>query len=208
MEKVTLWTRQDQRFLDVIEKEGVFHTKREYIIEKNDTLSDYYLTLYDWFVAEADRRVPRPEGAQYPIWCSISDEYMLRGAHGNVLLELSIDKDKILYFNSLKWDLVLNHTYIAKDKEDAERFAQKLSDHGIRNSFSFLSDVNQRFYPELTREVKESWKRIFDVDLERMDAFEIQANIWEIRREDIVSVSEYQEEMQPKSIRSYQDHYK
>ena len=54
-EKITLWTRQDQRFLDVIKKEKVFYSKKEYIEEKHDTLSAYYLPLYDWFVEEAEK---------------------------------------------------------------------------------------------------------------------------------------------------------
>lgn len=103
MSKVILWTRQDIRFLDAIKKDGVFIAKREYIEQKNGELTSYFLRLYDWFVAEASKRVPRPQGAQYPIWCSVKSEYMLRGAHGNILIELSIDESKIVYFDSPKW---------------------------------------------------------------------------------------------------------
>lgn len=206
-EKISLWTRQDQRFLDVIEKEGVFRTKREYIEEKNDTLSSYYFPLYDWFVEEANKRVARPEGALYPIWCSVNEDYMLRGAHGNVLVELSVERDRILYFNSLRWDLVLNHTYIPTDKQDAQRFSQKLKDLGVKNSFSFLDKDFQRFYPDLVEEVKQSWQRIFDIDPEKEDLFTVQANLWEVWKEDIVSISTFEEDHSPKAIRSYQDHY-
>lgn len=207
-EKITLWTRQDQRFLDVMKSENVFYSKKEYIQEKNDSLSNYYLTLYDWFVAAAEKRVKRPIGAEYPIWCSISEAYMLRGAHGNVLIELSVDKERVLYFNSYKWDLVLNHTYIPKDKKDQENFSEELKKRGIKNSFSFLDPYHQKFYPHLVAKVKESWERIFDVDLAAEDIFSIQANIWEIRPEDIVSIVQYEEANAPKSIVSFTDYYK
>lgn len=207
-EKITLWTRQDQRFLDVIKKEKVFYSKKEYIEEKHDTLSAYYLPLYDWFVEEAEKRVSRPPGAQYPIWCSISDAYMLRGAQGNVLIELSVDKERVLYFNSGKWDLVLNHTYIPKDDKDQEDFSKELKDLGIKNSFSFMGDYYQKFYPGLVKKIKDSWQRIFDVDLEHSDIFSIQANIWEIRPEDILLITEYEEENTAQSIMSLSDYYK
>ncbi len=194
MEKVRLWTRQNQKFLEVLEKEGAFYSKKQYIVQKNDTLAGYYIELYDWFVKHAQQLVPKPEKAEYPIWCSVSDEYMLRGVPGDVLVELCVDRDKVVYFDSLRWDLVLNHTYIPKDEADAERFAESIRTRGIKNSFSFLSDYYKRFYPDVVKEVMQSWDRVFEIDLEQSDKFSTQANIWEIRPEDIVSITEYKAE--------------
>ncbi len=207
-ERISLWTRQDKRFIEVMEKEKIFYAKKEYIEEKNDSLAGYYLPLYDWFVAEAQKRVPRPPKAQYPIWCSADKDYMLRGAHGNILIELSIEKERVLYFNSLKWDLVLNHTYIPRDKKDQEDFLNELKARGIKNSFSFMDDYHKKFYPDLVAKVTESWKRIFDIDPKKEDIFSVQANIWEIRPQDIVSITEYEGEQQGKTLRSFTDHYK
>ncbi|MDO4712131.1 MAG: DUF3841 domain-containing protein [Peptostreptococcaceae bacterium] len=205
MAKVKLWTRQDVRFLDAIKKEGVFHAKKEYIEEKNQELSLYFLKLYDWFVAEASKRVPRPDGAQYPIWCSVNSEYMLRGAHGNILIELSIDEERIVYFDSPKWDLVLNHYYIAKDAEDQRRFEAELDRRGIRNSFALLDEFHQKFYPDLAQKVMRSWERIFDVDKDDENIFAVQANIWAIYPEDIVEIREGEDERKIKSVRIFEE---
>ncbi len=205
MAKVTLWTRQDKRFLNAIEKNGVFHAKKEYIEEKNQELTPYFLKLYDWFVAEASKRVPRPRQAQYPIWCSVNSEYMLRGAHGNILIELCIDEERIVYFDSPKWDLVLNHSYIGKDAEDQKRFEEELESRGVTNSFALLDEYHQRFYPDLAQKVMNSWVRIFDVDPKDENIFAVQANIWEIFPQDIVRILEGEDEKVIKSIRIFED---
>jgi len=78
MDKVTLWTRQDIRSLDDLERKGVIRITRKHLEEKFDVISDHIIFLYNWFVNEAEKRVPRPEGVEFFIWCSISEEYMLR----------------------------------------------------------------------------------------------------------------------------------
>ena len=195
MAKVTLWTRQDSRFLDAIKKEGVFYVKKEYIDEKFDDLAPYFIKLYSWFVENAEKRVPRPnENIKFPIWCSINSDYMLRGAHGNVLIELSIDEDKIVYFDSPKWDLVLNHNYIAKNAQDQEEFDEMLLKNGLKNSFILLDDKHRNFYPHIAKQIVKSWERIFDVNKDDENIFAVQANIWEIRPEDIVDIREGEKE--------------
>lgn len=186
MEKVTLWTRQDERMLSILEKEGVFRVERRFVEEKNDSLIDYYLPLYDHFIRMAEKRVKRPSGKGYPIWCSIDEAYMLRGIAGHVLLELSVDKSRIIYFDSPKWDMVLNHMYIPSDEQDEKAFKQELKARGIPDSFTLLDDHHRRFYPDLAQRVIESWERIFTI--EHWDRFTVQANLWEIWPEDIVKI--------------------
>lgn len=189
--KVSLWTRQDERMLDDLKRQGVFYVKRRYIEEKNQELSDYYLPLYDWFVTAASKRVPRPEHGGYPIWCSIDPDYMLRGIAGNVLLRLSIVPERIIYFDSPKWDMVLNHMYLAQDQQDEKEFEEMLKARGIKNSFTLLDPHHSRFYPDLMKKVKGSWERIFDIN--EWNLFTVQANIWEIRPEDILSIEHFEE---------------
>lgn len=62
MDKVTLWTRQDIRSLDDLERKGVIRITRKHLEEKFDVISDHIIFLYNWFVNEAEKRVPRPEG--------------------------------------------------------------------------------------------------------------------------------------------------
>lgn len=190
-EKIFLWTRQDRRMLEDLEKQGVFYVKRKYIEEKNEDLSEYYLRLYDWFVRAASKRVPQPEHKGYPIWCSISEEYMLRGIAGNILIKLCVEANRIIYFDSPKWDMVLNHMYLPENEADEEAFSRLLKSRGIKNSFQLLDESHRRFYPDLADRLIRSWDRIFDI--KEWNIFYVQANLWEIRPEDIISVEEYRD---------------
>lgn len=185
-EKVFLWTRQDRRMLEDLKRQGIFYVKREYIEAKNEDLTAYFLRLYDWFVQAASKKVPQPEHRGYPIWCSVSEDYMLREAAGNVLLKLAVDKERIVYFDSARWDMVLNHMYISENEADRKRFDTLLKSRGIRNSFSLMDDSHRKFYPDLAERVVQSWERIFEI--REWNIFYVQANIWEIRPEDIVSI--------------------
>lgn len=189
MEKVTLWTRQDKRSLNDLEKNGLIRISRGHLEEKFDLIADHIIFLYKWFVNEAEKRVQKPEGVEFPIWCSISEDYMLRPTINEIVYVLEVDKDKILYFDGIKWDYVLNHHYVPKDEKDAEEYLKDIESKGYKNSYSFLDEKTAHFYPEERKRVMDSWARVFEID--KWDIFRIQANIWEIRPEmikDILSV--------------------
>lgn len=77
-EKIKLWTRQDKNMLKDLEAKGTYRVKKEYIMQKMDTILDYFFRLYDWYVSQAEKIVPRPEGVTYPIWLSTSCDMMLQ----------------------------------------------------------------------------------------------------------------------------------
>lgn len=110
--KVRLWTRQDIRSLRDIETNGVHRIKREYIEEQFGDIADYYIGHYKWFVDVASKIVSKPEGVEFPIWCAISDENMLKAIEGTIVYVLEVDESKVIYFDGQKWDHVLNHIYI------------------------------------------------------------------------------------------------
>jgi len=130
--------------------------------------------------------VPKPEGVEFPIWCSISEEYMLRPTDTEIVYVLEVDESEIIYFDGLKWDYVLNHHYVPKDDKDMEEYKRDIFNKGFRDSFSFLDEKTSHFYPEERKRVIDSWIRIFDID--QWDPFRIQANIWEIRPEMIKGI--------------------
>jgi len=177
--KVTLWTRQDKRSLEDLKNNGVIRIKRKHLEEKFDLIADYIISLYSWFVEAADKRVPRPKGVEFPIWCSISEEYMLRPTETELVYVLEVDESEIIYFDGSKWDYVLNHHYVPKDKIDGEEYEKDIESKGFRNSYSFLDENTAHFYPEERKKIMDSWIRVFETD--QWDAFRIQANIWEIR---------------------------
>ena len=85
-EKIRIWTRQDKRVLKELEEKGVYRVKKEYITEKMDTISDYYIRLYDWYVKKAEKIVARPEGVTYPVWVSLTSEAMLQPTKDTIIL--------------------------------------------------------------------------------------------------------------------------
>lgn len=177
--KVTLWTRQDKKSLEELKSEGVIRIKRKHIEEKFDVIADYIIFLYKWFVDEASKRVPKPAGVEFPIWCSVSEEYMLRPTENEIVYVLEVDEADIIYFDGQKWDYVLNHHYIPRDEADTEEYENDLKSKGFRDSYSFIDENIGHFYPKERKRVMDSWIRIFEAD--KSDIFKVQANIWEIR---------------------------
>jgi len=184
--KVTLWTRQDIKSLDQLNRTGHIRIDRTHLIEKFDIISEYIIKLYRWFVQAADKRVPKPEGVEFPIWCSISEENMLRPTEDTVVYVLEVDASQVIYFDGTKWDHVLNHLYIPKDAADEAAYKKEMERRGHKNLFSFVDESTAHFYPLERKQVMDSWVRIFEIDT--WDIFRVQANIWEIRPEMIKEI--------------------
>lgn len=189
-EKVRLWTRQDIRSLKQLEENGSIRIKESHLREKFKDISDYSIELYKWFNKEAEKIVVKPCGVEFPIWCSISDENMLRPTPGNVVYVLEVDKSKIIYFDGTKWDYVLNHLYIPKDKEDEERYNRGLKNKGFKHGFSFIDNKLAHFYPQERKRVMDSWSRVFEID--DWNIFNVQCNIWEIEKDMIKEIIFYE----------------
>lgn len=185
-DKVILWTRQHIKSLEELQINGVIRINRKHLEEKFDEITDYIAYLYNWFVQAAEKKVPKPEKIEFPIWCSVSEENMLRPTDDQVLYVLEVDKSEVIYFDGMKWDYVLNHHYIPKDEKDAEEYAKELEAKGFDNSFSFIDEKTAHFYPAERKKVMDSWYRIFEI--EEWDIFKVQANIWEIRPEMIKDI--------------------
>lgn len=184
--KVTLWTRQDINSLEDLKNNGVIRIKRMHLEEKFDEIANYIIFLYKWFVNAAEKVVPKPEDVEFPVWCSISEENMLRPIEGQVVYVLEVDESEIIYFDGLKWDYALNHHYIPKDEIDGEDYAKDLENKGFKDSFSFINEKTSHFYLAEKKRVMDSWMRVFEID--QWDIFRVQANIWEIRPEMIKDI--------------------
>jgi hypothetical protein len=179
--KVILWTRQDIKSLDDLKKKGRIRISRRHLELKFEELTDYIVELYDWFVSVASEKVARPQGVEYPIWCSISEENMLRPTMTEVVYVLEVDSDEIIYFDGQKWDYVLNHHYVAKDGADMKAYTEEMDRKGFRDTFSIMNSNTAHFYPQEIKRIKDSWMRVFEID--DWNIFNVQANIWEIRPE-------------------------
>lgn len=189
MEMVKLWTRQDIRSLEQLEKDGVYRVKEEYIAEQFGIITDYYLKLYKWFVDYASNMVEKPEEVTYPIWCAVDERNMLRPIKDTVVYELEVEKSKVIYFDGSKWDYVLNHIYVPKDKSDEIRYKNEIESKGFDNIFSFIDGKYSHYSLERDRVVN-SWYRVFEID--EWNIFKVQGNIWEIHPEMIKNILYYE----------------
>jgi hypothetical protein len=183
---IKLWTRQHQNILKPLEEFGVYYVKKEYLLEKFDTISDYYLSIYNWYIERAERIVPRPKDAEYPVWLSTSDEMMLQPTENNVILELEVPRDKVVLTDSEKWGYVSNFWYLPIDKEDEIRFNKELKKLGIGDESELYMGHKGNFYPHLRNKIIRSWERFFEENIEITPI--TQATLWEIRKEWIVNI--------------------
>ena len=180
-DKVTLYTRQHENSLYELKKKGIITNKEIYVRMHMRDISDFFLEKYRLFVKMAEKIVPRDESTEYPIWCTVSKKYCLRPIDKEVVYELEVPKEEIIYFDGAKRDLVLNNLYIPIDKEDGENFSKEIAKLGVTDSFSFIDGKYKGMYPEIEKKIRESWQRIFIID--QFSEISIQANLWKIKGE-------------------------
>jgi hypothetical protein len=183
--KMKVWTRQDKAIMDVIEKDGRYVVRKEYIEQKMEDCARFYTEVYSWYASKANEIVSRPEDVHYPIWVSLREDFMLQNTEGCVILELEVDSSSVIVMDTDKWDRVVNFWYVPLDERDEEEFENKLRRNGIANSSAaYMSS----FYPHLKREILRSWDRLFDNSYSLSDMR--QGTIWEIRKEWVKRVIE------------------
>jgi len=186
LDTITAWTRQVPEVLDELHRNGVYRVREEYIRIKNDTIADYYLKLYDWYTAGSRKYVRIPDGARYPIWFSLAEDYRLQPIPGTVILKTQLPRDQILIIDIEKWEYRGNDLYVPADKADEKRFREELLRYGISDETSLIETNKGNFYPLLKRMVTESWERIFTMPPENPpNGF---ATSWELKEEWVTEV--------------------
>ena len=105
----------------------------------------------------------KPADVEFPVWVSFRQDATMLPEKGRVILELEIEESLITRVNFTKWGMILNYSYIPADKADEKR------------------------HPEIKREIRESWKRLFDDDIQ-IGSDGCYGNIWEVRREWVKNV--------------------
>ena len=181
MSIITVYTKQDARILPGLEETGRHTAKGRFVMENEDSLLQR--PAYDWLVSHHPDRINRPPDADYPIWVSFAADATMLPGKGFVILELAVDEERITKVNIAKWGAVNNCSYIPKDSADALAHRRKMESMG-------LSDVKvctTQFYPELRKEIEDSWLRLFDdsVQLGNDLAYGL---IWEVKREWITRI--------------------
>lgn len=177
----TVWTRQHPAVLEELERTGRYVTKEEAIQAKNGDMADFYLKLYRWYGREGERFVPRPQGVEYPIWVSLSQDSMLQPVEGTVILTLSVPEDSLLITDGERWGYRVNQWYIPLDQEDERRHNAELERYGIASESALIDSDKGNFYPLLREKIIRSWTRLFTCPPRPGDM--AQATLWELRRE-------------------------
>ncbi|MFV0520408.1 MAG: DUF3841 domain-containing protein [Lachnospirales bacterium] len=180
-ETIKLWTRQNKNILNDLEKNGVYKVKEEYISNKMDTIFNFYIERYEWYTKRASKVVPMPEGALYPIWLSTTSDIMLQLTEDTVILELELDKNKVVFTDMNKWGYVINYFYLPLDLEDEAKHNKELKKLAIGDETALIMGDKGNFYPLLKNKVIKSWDRLFEPPKEI--TAEVQATLWEIKKE-------------------------
>lgn len=185
-DKVILYTRQHENSLYELRNKGRITNKEIYVRLHMLDIAPYFMEKYRLFVEMAEKIVPRPEGSDYPIWCSISKRNCLRPIEKEVVYEIEVPKSEVIYFDGGKWDYVLNNIYIPKDEEDRVNYQKEIYALGVNDEYNFIDGKYKGMYPEIEEKIRNSWDRIFQID--NWSDFVVQANIWHIKKDWVLRI--------------------
>jgi hypothetical protein len=181
---VKLFSPQAEAVWQAVENEGTAFSRREYVIKKYEESAGVFLAAYDAYVREAERIVPRPDDRAYPYWAFASEDLVDRSG-GLRVMRLRVPLEEAVFFDQYDWYKVLRLSYIGETDKDEEVFARGLEMRGIRDS---SEAVLRPFYPDVKRQITESWKRLFRHDSairngDTSGVRAVQAGLWQIKKE-------------------------
>ncbi|KDR94260.1 protein of unknown function [Peptoclostridium litorale DSM 5388] len=180
---VTLYACQRPIVWQTIQSKGVYHVKKEFITQKYQESAKVFLHAYNWFVSNAEKISPRPEGAEYAVWV-FTDPKIAEGFLGDYFMVLEVPLESTVFFDKGDWNKVLNMGYIENSKSEKLSHMKELEKYGIRHeSEVFLTP----FYPQFKSKIQKSWQKLFRFDSEIKKSGVIphpmQAAIWELKKE-------------------------
>ena len=179
-----LYSSQSQTVWGILHRDGVCFSKREYVQQKYEESAPIFLTVYDWFCSQAQKLLPRPEGAEYPYW-AFRDLYSVSGSPDNQIRQLQVPAQEGIYFDVYDWNRLLTLQYLGENQEDEANFRRTLQEYGVRRPADVMLT---NFYPDLKRQVLESWKRLFRHHARILAGDDtgvgsVQAALWQLREE-------------------------
>lgn len=178
MGNIRVWTKQHGSVLDELEATGRYTVRREYVEMDLQEHAPLVLEVYDWLARHGPDAANRPADVELPVWVSYACETAMRLSGGTVLLELELPAERVTPVNIAKWGAILNYSYLPADDADARRHRALLEQYGVSDAKAYMT----QFYPELRREIVESWERLFDEGV-RLGSDACYGNLWEIRKE-------------------------
>lgn len=183
MKQITVWTKQHRSVLEQLEKTGRYIARREYIEIENQECAPLVLEVYDWLVQHSPNVGQKPKDVDYPVWVSFAQDTTYLPQEQTVTLKLCIDPALIAPVHIAKWGTILNYSYIPLNEQDARRHQQLLESYRVSDTQAYMS----RFYPQIKREIIDSWDRLFD-DSVHLNSDRRYGIIWEIKKEWVSAV--------------------
>lgn len=186
--RIKLYTSQADAVLQAIERDGCCFSRESYVSRKYGESAPIFLTAYRWFVKEAERLVPKPEGAEFPYW-AFQDLYSVEQSGNTHVLTLMVPIDEVVLFDMYDWNQILCMKLLGENKDEEREFHAFLEACGVKESTVMLTG----FYPEWRQRIMDSWSRLFchhEAIKAGKGALEgvrsVQAGLWRIKKEWIV----------------------
>lgn len=181
---ITLYTSQAQPVLDILNKEGVCYSKREYVLKKYQESASIFTTVYDFYAKEAEKYVAKPEYGEYPYW-AFQDIYSVDTSGNGGIITMDVPVEEVVFFDMYDFKKMLCLQYIGDTEKEEREFRKMLQEYGIRNDVDVMLTP---FYPDLKRQVEESWKRLFRhheniKNGNTEDVKSVQVGLWKLKKE-------------------------
>ena len=182
--RIVLYSVQSEIVVDILKNDGVCFSKRKYVLKKYEEGAPIFIAAYDWFVRELENYLPKPKSAEYPYW-AFRDLSSVEQSENTKLLQLRVPLDEVVFFDMYDWNKILCLQYIGETKADEDQFRQRLTDYGIRQESDIILTS---FYPDLKRQVEDSWKRLFrhheNIKQGNIEGIgSVQSVLWQLKKE-------------------------
>ena len=102
-------------------------------------------------------------------------------------MKLEVPLDEVVLFDVRDWNRIMCLKYLGKDEKEEAVFREKIAPYGVLETKIMLTN----FYPDLKREVMDSWQNLFRNEDKLKNGEDvtkngIQAGLWQIKKEWIV----------------------
>ena len=183
---IRLYSFQTDVVYQVLKRDGICFSKEEYVRRKYQESAEVFVNAYSWFVKEAEKVIPKPEGAEYPYW-AFTDLYNVDQTGEGHVLVLDVPIGEAVLFDMFDWTKIMQMHYIGENEPEEAAFSEELKNLGLTE----FQVMTSNFYPEQKAKIQESWKRLFrhQKAIECGDTSEVhsvQAGFWRIKDEWIV----------------------
>ena len=179
---IRLYSAQRAEILNILERDGSCYSKEQFINRKYDESARIFLTAYEWLAREGARFVPKPEKAGLHYW-AFTEYIELEASYGDPVLVMDVPLSECLFFNIFDWSKILRLEYIGENEDEERKFREKTKAYGIKHASAIMLG---NFYPELNREIENSWQRLFryhdPISSGERPITTIEAALWQIKK--------------------------